>query len=216
LNILTPYAKLLSPPSTGITFLRTIEFIGRVSHRAEEAQTPDSWDRFIRAVVVQRGDWSITEHCSLSVEFVVDRGVTHEIVRHRLAAYTQESTRFVNYEKKLPPGFIKPEFKSQGAEEVWKSSIEDAERNYKSLLAAGEAPQIARSVFPNSLAAKLVMTCNLRNWRHFFLMRTTRETHPQLRQVTLPLLAEFQTLVPILYEDIVPLATQRHNLSLGR
>lgn len=196
--------------------MRKIEWAGRISHRSEDAQTPDSWDRFLRAVVLQHGDWSITEHCSVSVDMVVDRGVTHELVRHRLFSFTQESTRFVNYTKKMPPSFVIPEFKTIMAKAIWERGIAYAEECYKDMLAHGEAPQIARSVFPTALASRIVTTGNLRNWRHFFLMRTTKETHPQMRQVTIPLLEEFQQTIPILFEDITPLARQVDNLNKGR
>lgn len=213
------------------TALTRIEYAARVSHRSEDAQTDESAERFIRAVVLQHGDWSVVEHVSASVEFLVDRGITHEIVRHRIASYTQESTRFVNYAKKMPPSFIYPkpdvecEYCLDGRggyqhgcpyDNEWLSAISHVEIEYKRLLDKGWRPQEARSVFPNALASKIIMTCNLRSWRHFFLMRTSKEAHPQMRQVTIPLLAEFQSLVPILYEDIVPESRQVENIAKGR
>lgn len=86
----------------------------------------------------------------------------------------------------------------------WHHAVSTAEKAYMHLLDKGVSPQIARSVLPNALASKIIVTFNLRTWRHFFLMRTSKETHPQMKQVTLPLLAEFQTKIPILFEDIVP------------
>lgn len=208
----------------GINLLRKIEWCGRISHRSEGAQTPDSWDRFIRAVVLQHGDWSIVEHASVSVDMLVDRGITHEVVRHRLFAFTQESTRFVNYEKKMPASFIRPstqtgiveDLAQEGAAKAWKEAIEQCEESYGALVRYGVPPQIARSVFPNALASRIIITGNLRNWRHFLLMRTTKEAHPQMRQVTIPLLAEFQAKIPILYEDIEPNARQVSNIAKGR
>jgi thymidylate synthase (FAD) len=222
MNIVEPYARLLSihggRPNdlSGIEALRHIEWCGRISHRSEESATSDSWDRFIRAVVLQHGDWSIVEHATAAVDMLVDRGITHEIVRHRLFSFTQESTRFVNYEKKMPAGFIKPEFKNPLSARDWEVSINRAEISYKAAIADGEPPQIARSVFPNALASRIIVTGNLRNWRHFLLMRTTREAHPQMRQVTIPLLAEFQANIPILFEDIEPNARQVTNIAKGR
>ena len=220
MNIVEPYAKILNCETReqGIQLLRNVEWCGRISHRSEEAQTEESWEKFIRSVVLGHGDWSITEHASVTVDFLVDRGITHEIVRHRLFAFTQESTRFVNYEKKMPPGFVRPDF---GEDEwykngAWDIAISNAEESYKTLVKSGVAPQIARSVFPNALASRLIVTGNLRNWRHFFLMRTTKEAHPQMRQVTIPLLKEFQEKIPILYEDIEPEARQVENLRKGR
>ena len=236
MNIIQPYACLVRfdgvtgglIPFTaehGRALLKKIEWCGRISHRSEDAQSADSWDRFIRAVVIGHGDWSITEHASVTVDFLVDRGITHELVRHRLFAFTQESTRFVNYERKMPPGFILPFDEETGNTDChqdgstvrgcWESVISTAEWAYRSMLER-VPPQIARSVFPNALASRIIVTGNLRNWRHFLLMRTTREAHPQMRQVTIPLLAEFQAKIPILFEDITPNARQVDNIAKGR
>lgn len=212
--IVEPYAVMMDVPdgAAGVALLKKIEWCGRISHRSEESQTRESWERFIRAVVLGKGDWSIVEHAVVTVDAIVDRGITHEWVRHRLASYTQESTRFVNYEKKMPASFIVPVGLTEPSYAEWKLAIRAAEASYKALLDVGCSPQIARSVFPNALASRIVTTCNLRNWRHFLLMRTTREAHPQMRQVTLPLLREFQEKIPILFDDIEPEATQVDNL----
>lgn len=231
MNIVKPCVVVddydLGSREQGIRMLRKIERIARISHRSEEAQTETSWDRFLRAVVLSHGDWSVTEHASVSVEFYVDRGITHEIVRHRLASYTQESTRFVNYEKKMPPSFLYPKQLNVGENQTmqefvesfdadWLHCIETVEDTYKKLIAKGWKPQEARSILPNALGSKIVMTCNLRNWRHFLLMRTTRETHPQCREVTIPLLQVFQERIPIFYEDITPLGSQVDAIAKGR
>jgi thymidylate synthase (FAD) len=252
MKIVRPYARLIQP-SIG-TAMGFIEWCGRISHRSEDKVTPDSWRRFIQSVVLDHGDWSIVEHVSASVDALVDRGITHEWVRHRLFSYTQESTRFVNYEKKMPPSFIypKPEVEcpnclvgipaynngtkmmhdlrvhstvddevSQSEQEClydydWMTGIYWAELSYKSLIAKGQRPQEARSVFPNALASRLIITGNLRNWRHFFIMRTTAEAHPQMRQVTIPLLAEFKANFPLLFDDIEPMAKQSESMKRAR
>lgn len=222
MNIIQPYARLMG--NSGVTFserdgvdmLRKIEWCGRISHRSEETQTADSWDRFLRAVVIGHGDWSIVEHASVTVDMLVDRGITHEVVRHRLFAFTQESTRFVNYEKKMPPSFVEPIGMTEGQAASWRCAIQMAENSYRSMIEVGCAPQIARSAFPNALASRIIITGNLRNWRHFLLMRTTKEAHPQMRQVTIPLLEEFKAKIPILFEDIEPLARQADNARKGR
>jgi thymidylate synthase (FAD) len=209
--------------------LRFIEWCGRISHRSEEAQTEDSWERFIKAVVLEHGDWSIVEHASASVDFLVDRGVTHELVRHQLFSFTQESTRFVNYDKKMPPSFIAPSHELMGrtesdsgnevfgsaaecSEDCWLSCITQIEETYRTMLRCGASPQIARSVFPNALASRIIVTGNLRNWRHFFIMWTTKEAHPQMREVTIPLLAQFKECIPLLYDDIEPGAKQSESM----
>lgn len=237
MNIVQPYARLLStyfpesPESVGefsaddgIRLLRKIEYCARVSHAAEDKQTHDSWERFIKAVVIEHGDWSVVEHASVSVDFLVDRGITHELVRHRLFSFTQSSTRFINYTKKIPAQFVRPELPPivdsasypHSATDVWDRAVLECENSYQSLIARGVAPQIARSVLPNALASRIIVSGNLRNFRHLMIMRTTKETHPQFRQVTIPLLEEFQSKVPLLFADITPLARQIDNLRLPR
>lgn len=247
MKIVEPTAsmKTIFSIEEGVYALRKIEEAARISHRSEERMGDDTWRRFIESVVLHHGDWSVVEHASAAVEFYVDRGVTHELVRHRLFGFTQESTRFVNYAKKIKPSFIYP-FKeerckmcSAGSEAIhfqdgwfhtkagsgqekctnnraWMDAIYNAENSYLNLIEAGWAPQMARSVFPNALASKILVTGNLRNWRHFFLMRTTVETHPQMKEVTGPLLAKFQEFIPILFDDISLGSRQIENLKKGR
>ncbi len=219
MQIVKPYARLLGIPpllTCGIEALKYIEWCGRISHRSEDAQAADTWDRFLRTVVLGHGDWSIVEHASASVDMLVDRGITHEIVRHRLFSFTQESTRFVNYEKKMPPSFIEPQGMDARQLGAWSLGVEQAEEQYREMISMGCAPQIARSVFPNALASRIIVTGNLRNWRHFFIMRTTKEAHPQMRQVTIPLLREFQEKIPILFEDIEPEGKQSEGMKRAR
>jgi thymidylate synthase (FAD) len=218
MNIIKPYANLLTPRNhvEGLVLLQHIEWCGRISHRAEDKQTAESYERFIKAVVLEHGDWSIVEHATACVDFYVDRGITHEIVRHRLFSFTQESTRFVNYQRKMEPSFVFP-FPEDETRNQWTKCIEKCEETYKDLVENWKvSPQIARSVFPNALASRLIVTGNLRNWRHFFIMRTTKEAHPQMREVTIPLLAQFKERIPILFDDIEPLAKQSEGMKKGR
>ena len=177
--------------------------------------TETSYDKFLRQVVLNRGDWSVVEHAVVTVEMFTDRGITHEIVRHRIGAYTQESTRFVNYEKKMPPSFLYPRA-GETFDYDWLAAILTCETAYRALLAKGWTPQEARSVLPNGLGSQIDVTYNLRNWRYFFLARTSREAHPQMRQLVIPILKKFRELIPILYEDIVPEETQQHNFKQMR
>lgn len=201
----------------GVKKLRRIESAARISHRSEDKQTKDSWEKFVTAVVIGHGDWSVTEHATASVEFHVNRGVTHEMVRHRLFGFTQESTRFVNYSKPgyaatyIPSVAVKPEHMNE-----WKRDLGHIDEIYRKWLETGYAPQIARDFLPNALGAKIIVTGNLRNWRHAFLMRTSKETHPDFREVMIPLLEYFQTTIPILYDDITPLTRQIENLRKPR
>ena len=222
MKIIEPSAILIRPqtPENGIVALRFIESMARISHKSEDAQTEDSWRRFLEAVVIQHGDWSVVEHGVASVLFRVDRGITHELVRHRLFSFTQESTRFVNGLKKYPDGleFILPiEWRGDATlQSRMGQYFAENEKAYLHLLSHGERPQEARSVLPNALAATVGVTGNLRNWRHFFLMRTSRETHPDFRRVTIPLLEQFKARIPLLFDDIAPLARQRENLEKAR
>jgi len=222
-KIIEPSVVLIRPQGEegGLIALRAIEAMARISHRSEEAQTEDSWKRFLTAVVLEHGDWSVTEHASASVIFRVDRGVTHELVRHRLFAFTQESTRFVNGAKKYPEGleFILPigfVTKLSAPSQEAMRRFQDDEISYFSLLDMGMRPQEARSILPNALASTIGVTGNFRNWRHFFLMRTSRETHPDFRRVTIPLLETFKQRIPLLFDDIEPNARQIDNLKKPR
>lgn len=202
----------------GVELLRWVEFNARISHRSEEAQTGDSWRRFIKAVVLEHGDYSVIEHASVTAILRVDRGVTHELVRHRLFSFTMESQRFINYRKKYPDGleFIRPSNIPDAAKWNWEQGCANSEKEYLSMLDWGTRPQEARSVLPNACASTISVTGNLRTWRHLFIMRTTKETHPDFRAVTIPMLVQFQRLIPILYEDIQPDCRQIDNLSKPR
>lgn len=222
MKIIEPFADLLTPMD-GVASLRFIESLARISHRSEEKQTSDSWKPFLTAVVLGHGDWSVVEHISATVKFRVDRGITHELVRHRLFSYTQESTRFVNGKKKYAEGleFIKPEgipgpaLISSKKWFIWERAIRFAENEYLDhLLDEGARPQEARSILPNALASTIAMTGNLRSWRWFFLARTTTESHPDMRRVTIPLLKQFQERIPLLYDDIEP--NLKQSISMGK
>ena len=224
MKIIQPSFEIVRPQTReqGIFCLREIERFARVSHRSEEKQTDNSWERFIKAVVIDKGDWSVTEHIVATVIARVDRGVSHEWVRHRIGSYTQESTRFVRYGNNREIEFIEPEWQgNEGPSDLfgggvweWRQSLERAENAYNDILDCGGTPQVARSVLPNATATTLVVTYNLRSWRQFFMMRTTKETHPDFRRITIPMLAAFKERIPLLYDDIEPNVKQ--SISLAR
>ncbi len=220
MKVIDPSFELQRPANLeeGIKQLQYIEQMARISHRSEEKQTEDTWKRFIQAVVMDHGDWSVVEHSYATVKFRVDRGVTHELVRHRLFSFTQESTRFVNGQKSYPDGleFIRPVSLPENCIWNWEQAVGSAELEYFSMLDKGARPQEARSVLPNSLASTISVTGNLRNWRHILIMRSTQETHPDFKRVIIPLLAEFKNRIPLLFDDIVPFQKQREALSKPR
>ena len=141
------------------------------------------------------------------MKFTCDRGVSHEIVRHRLASYCQESTRYCNYGKGqfgkeitvIAPCFLNPNTDGWA---LWKEGCEAAETAYFNLLSYGCSPQEARSVLPNSLKTEVVMTANIREWRHFLKLRCSPAAHPQMREVALMLLNEVHIKIPVLFDDL--------------
>ena len=209
MNKITPYYEILTPISDdGIDELKHIERIGRVCYKSENKITDDgeSAKKFV-AMLIRNGHEAMIEHSSLSVKLAVDRGVSHEIVRHRIASFAQESTRFCNYSKdKFNNGvtFIKPFFFEEGtaAYKEWLLAMEHAEGYYIGLINMGRTPQEARSVLPNSTKTEVVMTANYREWRAFFKLRTAKAAHPQMREVTIPLLTELKEKLPVIFDDI--------------
>lgn len=204
---------IIVPPSfefiqefDGVEMLKRIERIGRVCYKSEEKITEDSYKKFI-AGIVKRGHESVIEHEKISVKITCDRGVTHEIVRHRLASYSQESTRYCNYAKEQfgkEITVIKPCFWKEDSKEyaVWKASMEETEQRYFQLIELGATPQEARSVLPNSLKTEIVVTMDLREWRHFLRLRTSEASHPQMREVANMLLEAFREKVPVIFDEI--------------
>lgn len=223
MRVIEPSFEILNPANKeeGIQLLSRIEQLARISHRSEDKQTDDSWKRFIPAVVMQHGDWSVVEHASATVIFRIDRGVMFELTRHRLFSFTAESTRFVNGRKSYPDGleFVAPSFAGADpvvAQAAWKADMYNAEQAYFDQLDMGQPPQIARSILPNALAATISVTGNLRNFRHLFIMRTTAETHPDMKRIMILCLAEFQNRIPLLFQDIIPNQKQSEGLSRPR
>lgn len=205
MKIIKPSFEILTPID-GKKILAHIESIGRVCYKSENKITDDSCNSFV-ANIIKRGHEAVLEHESISVKFICDRGFSHEIVRHRLASYCQESTRYCNYSK---GGFggeitvIEPLFFASGtfAYDEWKQACMRAESAYFHLLDFGCTPQEARSVLPNSLKTEVVMTANLREWRHFFKLRCSLAAHPQMREIATPLLRTMQKLIPVIFDDI--------------
>lgn len=186
--------------------LKHLEKAGRVCYKSEGRIKDGSAEKFI-AGILKRGHESVIEHYSLTVRIVCDRGVTHEIVRHRLASYSQESTRYCNYTGDKFGNeitVIKPCYWEEGSEEFanWKRAMFFAEDYYFRLIKSGATPQEARSVLPNSLKTEIVMTANLREWRHFLKLRTGAAAHPQMREVACLILDEFTKRYPVIFGDI--------------
>ena len=190
----------------GAKILQKLERCGRVCYKSEDKITEGSAEKFI-GMILKSGHESVLEHEKLTVKFICDRGVTHEIVRHRIASYSQESTRYCNYSKDKFGNeltFIRPCFWSDDSEEyaVWKQAMEEIEKTYVKLISLGAKPEKARSILPNSLKTEIVCTMNLREWRHFFRLRTAERAHPQIREISVALLDELKKRIPVIFDDI--------------
>ena len=205
MRIINPGFTILTIPDTNAT-LTAIEQHGRVCYKSESKITGTSAEQFVRNLI-HRGHESVLEHVSISVRFVCDRGVSHELVRHRIASYSQESTRYCNYSKDRFNGeitVIKPCFLKEDTEgyDIWLKGCQAAENAYFDLLDWGCSPQEARAVLPHSLKTEIDVTMNLREWRHFFKLRCAPAAHPQMRQITIPLLGVMRHMLPPIFDDI--------------
>ncbi len=215
--------KIIQPSFTwhgetpnGHAILKSIAAAGRECYQSEAKGKSDA--DFVRSIIA-RGHESVVEHEKISVRIVCDRGITHEIVRHRLASYSQESTRYCNYSNnkfgaeityidisrgvELCPvtSKLKPEVIAEILNE-WMLACLDAEKHYLRMMTLGASPQIARSVLNNSTKTAIVVTMNLREWRHFFKLREAPAAHPQMREIAIPLLEMFRDAVPVIFDDI--------------
>lgn len=205
MKVIKPSYEIISKID-GAELLREIERIGRVCYKSEDKITDESAPKFV-AMLIKRGHEAMLEHGSaISVKFTVDRGVSHEMVRHRIASFAQESTRYCNYGSGKFGGeitVIAPLGLSVAQYDCWYTTCTIAERGYLAMLNDGLSPQMARSVLPNSLKTEIVVTANPREWRKIFSLRTPEAAHPQMREVMIPLLKELQELVPVLFDDIL-------------
>lgn len=214
-EIMTPISK------DGIEELKFIERVARTCYKSEDKITEDG-SSAVKMVsnLVKRGHEAMLEHGGMTVKFTVDRGISHEIVRHRIASFAQESTRYCNYSQGKFDGeltFIQPPFvsyedidrfthdlrvESVSARE-WLISMADIEGSYlRSIKLDSLTPQLARDVLPNSLKTEVVMTANWREWRHFLRLRAAKDAHPQMQEVAVPLLYEMNDRIPVLFQDI--------------
>lgn len=228
--ITKPYHEFMAIDSShGIG--RLIERAGRTCYKSESRATDTSADAFVRGIIAS-GHHSVIEHASATVRIVCDRGVSHELVRHRLASYSQESTRYANYaggrfggqitvvlplwyDGVVPTGchpsselaVLESQLYNSDGRAVfqraarWLTACLTAERSYLAMIADGAAPQEARSVLPNSLKTEVVMTANLREWKHVLSLRCAKAAHPQIREIMMRLLEDFYHRVPAVFGD---------------
>lgn len=197
--------------------MRLIEQAGRVCYKSEEKMKCVCEDgcsvcnkrtiAFVQKIIAS-GHESVIEHASASILFITDRGMTHELVRHRLCAYSQESTRYCNYGNN-DGGItvIQPVAKNgldhPGGMDAWKQAMAESESSYLRLLGMGWPPQWARSVLPTCLKTEIVTTANFREWRHIFKLRATNpRAHPQIRDLIGKALLILKYKAPAIFGDI--------------
>jgi thymidylate synthase (FAD) len=212
MKLIKPSYEILTPIN-GDEILKTIEKVARTCYKSEDKITEDSAKTLIKSLI-SRGHEAMIEFFDIIVKFICDRGVSHELVRHRIASFAQESTRYVNYSNGKFGGhltFIIPEwledvkpgeYSNAFTGLTWSIAMEQAEKNYLKLIEEGWQPQQARLVLPNSLKTEINVKMNLREWRHFFKLRTALAAHPQMRELTCPLLDELKSKIPIIFDDI--------------
>ena len=217
MNIIDASYKIEKLPSR--EDIKLIEAAGRVCYKSEEKITDTSFVDFLERIV-RKGHESVLEHSMLTVRFICDRGVSHELVRHRLASFSQESTRYCNYGGDgvtfIQPSFLKKKSyfakltelvgedeNAYRAHDAWYSAMQIAEKQYLRMINMfGCSPQEARSVLPNSTKTEVVMTANLREWRHILKLRTSKAAHPQMRELMCPLLEDLKAGIPVIFDDI--------------
>jgi len=219
MKVVNPSVEILDPLD-GQEILKRIERAGRTAYRSEDRITDTSAAGFVK-MLIGRGHESVLEHEKITVRVVCDRGVSHELVRHRIASYTQESTRYCDYSRGkfgseitvvLPPWWTDcydcegQRITAAGGQNkpflVWLQACKSAESAYMRLRELGLSPQQARNVLPHSLKTEIVATMNLRQWRHFLKLRTRRDVHPQMRQVAAAILNELKRHIPVVFDDI--------------
>jgi len=200
--------------------IKHIEWCGRTCYKSEDLITETSAEAFMRKLI-DSGHESVIEHIGFTVKFIEDRGITHEHVRHRITSLSQESTRYCNYSKGKFGNSITVVSIKRGIEldaataklplpnkeaiiDVWMKAMIAAEKYYMKMIELGASAQIARSVLPQSTKAELVISANIREWRHILKLRTSRAAHPQMREVMIPLLRMLQKQCPVLFGDIEP------------
>lgn len=211
MKIIEPKYEILTEISEGgIKELQQIERVARVCYKSEDKIVPDgSSAKKLVGFLVKQGHEAMLEHSQLSVLFTCDRAIANELVRHRIASFAQESTRYCNYAGEKfgeELSFIRPYYVGENADnstyKYWYATCEEAEYDYKLMIANGMRPEQARCVLPLCLKTEIVVTANYREWRNIFKLRTPVAAHPQMRELMCPLLLELQKKIPVVFDDI--------------
>lgn len=194
----------------GEEILKHIERCARVCYKSEDRITDGSAEKMV-AALIRSGHEAMLEHYSFTVKFICDRGISNELVRHRIASFAQESSRYCCYAKDkfgkeltfINPCFWEPDSDNYAR---WFHEMDEAEKTYLAMIEDGATPEQARDILPLSIKTEIVMTANLREWRHFFKLRAegvTGKPHPQMLEITIPFLKEIKQKIPVVFDDIM-------------
>ena len=194
----------------GAEILKHIERCARVCYKSEDRITDDSAEKMV-AALIRSGHEAMLEHYSFTVKFICDRGIANELVRHRIASFAQESSRYCCYAKDkfgkeltfINPCFWEPDSDNYAR---WFHEMDEAEKTYLAMIEDGATPEQARDILPMSIKTEIVMTANLREWRHFLKLRAegvTGKPHPQMLEITIPFLKELKQKIPVVFDDIM-------------
>jgi len=195
---------------SGVEILKQLESYGRTCYKSRHLITGDSHLKYIN-MIMANGHLSVIEHVNITFLVVGNRGLSHELVRHRIASYSQESTRYCNYAKDKfgseisvidQSKHINPDGNNQVALDLWKVAMQEAEDSYMSLLDLGVPPQLARGVLPIDVKTEVVVTMNLRELGHMLKLRTSPAAHPNIRNVMVELWAVLRENIPIIFDDL--------------
>ena len=196
MRVIQPSYEVIYNRESGLEILQAIEKAGRVCYKSEHKITEDSCYKFIDRII-KSGHKSVLEHKSITVKFIHNRGFTHELVRHRIASFSQESTRYVKYDGDME--FIEPYWmdKETSYEALdWGNLMVYVERQYQEFIKEGLPPQAARGILPNDLKTEIVITANLREWRKIFELRCASGAHPDMVRIMTPLRQELNDFLP--------------------
>ena len=184
--------------------LETIEKSARTCYKSEEKISAGSANKFVKNLLEKNHHAMIEIAIDPIIKIITNRGVSHELVRHRLCSFAQESTRYINYKKEIE--FIKPvwfDSSSNTQQKLWIESCKNSELIYKDLINCGWKPEQARDILPNSIKTEIVIKANLREWRHIFNLRCSKKAHPQIRDIMCAILHEFGEKIPLIFDDLV-------------
>ena len=205
MRIIKPSVEIVSNFS-GLEVAKHIELCGRSCYASCNLITEDSYKTFLKNILSKEHE-SVVEHYSVTVKFIGSRAFSHQIVRHRIASYSQQSMRYCNFSRDKFGSEIRfiqpPRIQSNTPEFViWQRQVEGAEKAYMDLIDLGIKAQDARSVLPISTATEVIVTMNLRSWRHYLRLRTDKHTQDEHRLLAQDLLNQFKAEIPIIFDDI--------------